>query len=99
MREKAARQVVIRLAMPPQDRSTVEAMLDVMARHKGDRKVVLELELRGGAQPLRVKAEVLGQNAGEAVVAIGGRPGTDVRRGSRDAAVARHGSAMQARAP
>jgi DNA polymerase III subunit alpha len=61
VREKAARQVVVRLAMPPHDRRTVESMLDVMARHKGDRKVVLELELRGGPQPLQVKAEVLGQ--------------------------------------
>jgi DNA polymerase-3 subunit alpha len=60
-REKAARQVAIRLAMPPHGRKTVEGILDVLARHKGDRKVVLELELRGGAQPLQVKAEVLGQ--------------------------------------
>jgi DNA polymerase III subunit alpha len=61
VREKAARQVSIRLAMPPHDRATVESVLDVLARHKGDRKVVLEVELKGGATPLRVKAEVLGQ--------------------------------------
>jgi DNA polymerase III subunit alpha len=61
VREKAARQVAIRLAMPPHDRSTIEAVLQVLARHKGDRKVLIEVELRGGAQPLRVKAEVLGQ--------------------------------------
>ena len=60
--EKAARQVAIRLrACRRTIGATVEAMLDVLARHKGDRKVVLELELRGGAQPLRVKADVLGQ--------------------------------------
>jgi DNA polymerase III subunit alpha len=62
VREKAARQVAIRLAMPPHDRATVEAVLAVLARHKGDRKVALEIELRGGARPLSVKADVLGQN-------------------------------------
>jgi DNA polymerase III subunit alpha len=61
VREKAARQVAIRLAMPPHDRATIEAVLAVLARHKGDRKVVLEVELRGGAHPLRVKADMLGQ--------------------------------------
>ncbi len=61
VREKAARQVAIRLAMPPHDRSTVEAVLEVLSRHKGDRKVALEVELRGGERPLRVKADVLGQ--------------------------------------
>jgi DNA polymerase III subunit alpha len=61
VREKAARQVAIRLAMPPHGRETVEAILEVLGRHRGDRRVMLEVELRGGAQPLRVKAEVLGQ--------------------------------------
>jgi DNA polymerase-3 subunit alpha len=60
VRERAARSVAIRLAMPPQDRATVEALLGVLARHKGDRKVALEVELRGGSRPLKVKAELLG---------------------------------------
>jgi len=60
VRERAARSVVIRLAMPPHGRATVEAVLGVLARHKGDRKVTLEVELRGGGRPLRVKADMLG---------------------------------------
>jgi DNA polymerase III subunit alpha len=60
VREKAARSVAVRLVMPPHDRATVEAVLDVLARHKGDRRVCLELELRGTAQPIRVLADVLG---------------------------------------
>jgi DNA polymerase-3 subunit alpha len=60
VREKAARSVAIRLAMPPHGRATVEALLGVLARHKGDRKVALEVELRGGSRPLRVKADLLG---------------------------------------
>ncbi len=60
VREKAARSVAIRLAMPPHGRATVEALLGVLARHKGDRKVALEVELRGGGRPLRVKADLLG---------------------------------------
>jgi DNA polymerase III subunit alpha len=61
VREKAARQVAIRLAMPPHDRATVEAVLEVLGRHKGDRRVSLEVELRDRECPLRVKADVLGQ--------------------------------------
>ena len=60
VREKAARSVAIRLAMPPHGRATVEALLGVLARHKGDRKVALEVELRGGGRPLKVKADLLG---------------------------------------
>ena len=60
VRERAARSVAIRLAMPPHGRETVEALLGVLARHKGDRKVALEVELRGGGRPLKVKAELLG---------------------------------------
>jgi DNA polymerase III subunit alpha len=60
VRERAARTVAIRLAMPPHGRTTVEAVLGVLARHKGDRKVSLEVELRGGPRPLKVRADVLG---------------------------------------
>jgi DNA polymerase III subunit alpha len=60
VREKAARMVAIRLTMPPHDRTTVEAVLGVLSRHKGDRKVSLEVELRGGRRPLKVRADVLG---------------------------------------
>ena len=58
--ERAARAVAVRLVMPPHGRATVEAMLDVLSRHKGDRRVCLEVELRGTAQPMRVRADLLG---------------------------------------
>jgi DNA polymerase III subunit alpha len=60
VRERAARAVSIRLSMPPHDRSTVEAVIDALQRHKGDRRVLLEIELRGGQRPLRVRADVIG---------------------------------------
>jgi DNA polymerase-3 subunit alpha len=58
--ERAARIVSIRLAMPPHGRQTVEALADLIARHKGDRRVRLEVELRGRGEPLRVRADVVG---------------------------------------
>ncbi len=60
VRERAARSVAVRLAMPPHDRATVEAVLAALTRHKGDRRVVLEIELRGGPEPLRVRADLQG---------------------------------------
>jgi DNA polymerase-3 subunit alpha len=60
VRERAAKLVAVRLRMPPHDRTTIEALLDVLGRHKGDRRVTLEVELRGGARPLRVRADVGG---------------------------------------
>jgi DNA polymerase-3 subunit alpha len=58
--ERAARVVSIRLAMPPHGRDTIEALADLISRHKGDRRVCLEVELRGRGEPLRVRADVLG---------------------------------------
>jgi DNA polymerase-3 subunit alpha len=58
--EQAARLVAIRLTMPPHDRGTIEAVLGVLARHKGNRRVSLEVELRGGRRPLKVTADLLG---------------------------------------
>ncbi|HEX7486210.1 MAG TPA: DNA polymerase III subunit alpha, partial [Vicinamibacterales bacterium] len=60
VREKAARMVAIRLTMPPHDRATIEAVLGVLARHKGDRQVCIEVDLRGGQRPLKVRADLLG---------------------------------------
>jgi DNA polymerase-3 subunit alpha len=60
VRERAARLVTIRLALPPHTRATLEALADLLARHKGDRRVCLELELRDRPHPLRVKADVGG---------------------------------------
>jgi DNA polymerase-3 subunit alpha len=58
--ERAARSVAVRLTMPPHDRATVEAVLAVLSRHRGDRRVVFEIDLRGGAEPLRVRADLRG---------------------------------------
>ena len=46
--------------MPPHGRATIEMLADLLARHKGDRRVCLEVELRGRGQPLRVRADLMG---------------------------------------
>jgi DNA polymerase III subunit alpha len=61
VRERAAREVSIRLMVPPHDRRTFEALADLFDRHKGDRRVCFEVELTSSAAPLRVRAEVNGQ--------------------------------------
>ena len=58
--ERAARLVAIRIAMPPHGRDTVEKLLGIMLKYKGDRRVSLELELRGRQAPLRVRADIVG---------------------------------------
>ena len=50
MREKMSRQLSIKLTSPPHGRATFEALADLFARHRGDRRVILELELRGPAR-------------------------------------------------
>jgi hypothetical protein len=50
--------VAIRLASPPHGRRSLQALADLLARHPGDRPVVLEIELRDTSTPLRVHAEV-----------------------------------------
>ena len=57
VRERNTREVAIRLVVPPHGRSTFEALADIFARHRGDRRVLVELELHG-AQPLRVRADI-----------------------------------------
>jgi DNA polymerase-3 subunit alpha len=61
MREKMARALAIKLTSPPHGRQTFEALADLFARHRGDRKVTLELELRGNGHPLRVRAGLAAQ--------------------------------------
>jgi len=46
--------------MPPHDRGTVERLTEILMKHKGDRRVSLEIELRRGGAPVRVQAEVAG---------------------------------------
>jgi DNA polymerase-3 subunit alpha len=61
MREKMTRELSIRLTSPPHGRATFEALADVFSRHGGDRRVVLELELRGQQPPLRLRAPLAAQ--------------------------------------
>jgi DNA polymerase-3 subunit alpha len=59
LRERLAREVAIRVSMPPHGRQTLEALAELLARHRGDRRVCIELEMtNGGGRPLRVKADV-----------------------------------------
>ena len=61
VREQLVREIGIRLTMPPHGRPTLQALLDVFARHRGDRRVFFELELPGHRRPLRVRADVTSQ--------------------------------------
>ena len=54
--ERAASAVAIRLAAPPHDRSTFEALAELFSRYRGDRQVHFELELSGAPRPMRVHA-------------------------------------------
>jgi DNA polymerase-3 subunit alpha len=56
LRERVTREVAIRLAAPPHGRPTFEALANVLVQHRGDRRVLLELEVRGPGRPLRVCA-------------------------------------------
>jgi DNA polymerase-3 subunit alpha len=59
VRERIAREVAIRVTAP--DRKLFEALGEVFSRHRGDRRVSLELELPSDARRLRVKADISGQ--------------------------------------
>ncbi|MBI2223135.1 MAG: DNA polymerase III subunit alpha [Acidobacteria bacterium] len=59
LKERVAREVAIRVSMPPHGRDTLEALAEVLARHRGDRRVSIELEMKnGGGRALRVRADV-----------------------------------------
>ncbi len=58
VRERVTREVAVQLTVPPHDRSTFEALAGVLERHRGDRRVALEVELRNEAHPLRVRADL-----------------------------------------
>jgi DNA polymerase III subunit alpha len=58
LKERTTREVAIHLAMPPHGRTTFEALAELFSRHRGDRRVSLELDLKGNPRPLRVRADV-----------------------------------------
>jgi DNA polymerase-3 subunit alpha len=57
IRERLAREVAIRVKMPA-GRGVFEALGEVFARYRGDRKVSFEIELPSAPRPLRVRADV-----------------------------------------
>jgi len=61
MRQKMSRELSIKLTSPPHGRDTFEALADLFARHRGDRRVVLELELRDQQPPVRVRVPLAAQ--------------------------------------
>ena len=56
--ERTTREVAIHLSVPPHGRPTFEALAELLSRHRGDRRVSLELDVRGQPRPLRVRADV-----------------------------------------
>ena len=61
VRERLARSVAIRLSTPPHDRATFEKLWDVFARHKGDRRVIFDVEVNEPQRHLRMKVDVAAQ--------------------------------------
>jgi DNA polymerase III subunit alpha len=58
VRERLTKSVSINVSMPPHDRRTFEKLLDVLAQHKGDRKVAFVIHEQ--ERHIRVTADVSG---------------------------------------
>ena len=57
LKERTTREVVIHLQVP--SRNTLEALAELLSRHRGDRRVLLELDVKeNGGPDLRVRADV-----------------------------------------
>jgi DNA polymerase-3 subunit alpha len=56
--ERTTREIAIHLRAPQHGRPTFEALAELLSRHRGDRRVSIELDVRGADRPLRVRAEV-----------------------------------------
>jgi DNA polymerase-3 subunit alpha len=57
LKERTTREVVIHLQVPT--RTTLEALAELLSRHRGDRRVILELDTKKNGNPaLRVRADV-----------------------------------------
>jgi DNA polymerase-3 subunit alpha len=57
--ERTTREIAIHLSAPLNRRSTFEALAELLARHRGDRRVSLEVDVKGEDGPLRVRADVM----------------------------------------
>ncbi|MBA2302873.1 MAG: DNA polymerase III subunit alpha [Acidobacteria bacterium] len=58
LQERTTKEVAIHLSVPPHGRNTFEALAELLSRHRGDRRVFLELDVKGKGKPLRVRSEV-----------------------------------------
>jgi DNA polymerase-3 subunit alpha len=56
--ERTTREIAIHLKAPAHGRSTFEALAELLSRHRGDRRVYLELDVPGKNGSLRVRADV-----------------------------------------
>jgi DNA polymerase-3 subunit alpha len=56
--ERTTREIAIHVKVPPHGRTTFEALAELLSRHRGDRRVSLELDVRSHDRPLRVRADV-----------------------------------------
>jgi DNA polymerase-3 subunit alpha len=59
--ETLRREVVLRFRMPPIDRAKLEQVSDILGQYRGDRRVVIEVELADAAPPTLVRLDVSGQ--------------------------------------
>jgi DNA polymerase-3 subunit alpha len=58
LRERTTREVIIHLQGARQGRPVFEQLAELLSRHRGDRRVVLELDVKGQEKALRVRSEV-----------------------------------------
>jgi DNA polymerase-3 subunit alpha len=58
LKERTTREVVIHLSGRSAARPTFEALAELLTRHRGDRRVFLELDVKSQEKPLRVRSEV-----------------------------------------
>ena len=56
--ERTTREVAIHLKASLNSRNTFEALAELLSRHRGDRRVSLEIDVKGDNGPLRVSADV-----------------------------------------
>jgi DNA polymerase-3 subunit alpha len=61
LRERLAKAVSIHLSAAAASRATLEALWDLLAKHQGDRPIVLEMEVARASRRLRVRADVTTQ--------------------------------------
>jgi DNA polymerase-3 subunit alpha len=56
--ERTTREIAIHVKPTLNSRSTFEALAELLSRHRGDRRVYLEVDVKGDSGPLRVRADV-----------------------------------------